>query len=215
MLDKIKSLGLNVNNSQSNRYYSVYERNKITEHKSAENYDTMQRSEALEYLYQLDWHIKAINFLNESKLTVTFEVSGIDFRTVFDLSDRVKGEIEYSLSMVNSENDLLTKLTTALSLTINSGYNSAVYYSFEMEGLKLLFKRLFDLKISSELSVNDSGSLDGLFLDIFPDVYKELYHITNNLFLFIYKLTGTKVFISQAPSNPSINISHIKVTVIN
>ena len=215
MLDKIKSLGLNVNNPKSNKYYSVYDRARVVELKTSDQYDSMQRSEALEYLYQLNWRIKSINFLSENKLAVTIDANEIEFRTVFDLTEHVLNEIEYSVGMVKKDDPLLKKLTTALSISLSSDYKFSPNYENELGALKVLFKRLFDLNIASELTSDDSTILSHILDDISPEVYTELFRVSHGLIVFIYKLTGTKLIVSQLPVDQAINISRVKISAIN
>jgi hypothetical protein len=209
MLDKIRNLSLNINSSGSAAYYSIYEKGNQRERKSRDNY---VKSEALKYLNELEWIIRAINFLSESKLDIGFVASDVEFRTVIDLNERIINEIQYSVSQAFDNAGDIKKLTAALSINTNSELKIVSNRQKELEAIKNLFIRLFRYDIPGEITSDDSNILDDLLEGSNFEIYSDLVFVSQCLLVFVHKLTGIKITTPQYLSEPSVKLLNIKAS---
>lgn len=207
MLDKIRNLGLNLNSANSAAYFSISEKGSQQERRARDNYI---KSDALKYLNELEWVIRAINFVSESKLGIAFVASEIEFKTIINFNDRILNEIQFSVSSLIDSIGNQKRLTAALSINTNSDLKTLSKRQKEFEALKSLFVKLSGLDISGELTSEDSNVLTDLLAGDYFEIYADLLFITQCLIIFIDKLTGIKIIAPQNLSEPSVTLKWIK-----
>ncbi len=208
MLDKIITIGLDLNNKSAN-YYPGY--GSFPHRKKAGFYcDTMERSEALEYIFALDWHIKALNFQDDEKIAITFDASGIEFRTTINYYQRIINETKYLISQEMKDDELPKNITLSLSLQLTT--DNPQRERKELEGITRLFKRLAAYDISSAKTADDLEIIGNLYDDIFYEIYFDLTYITRSLFTLILKMTGARVYSSDHPSGASFILHKINTS---
>jgi hypothetical protein len=215
MLDRIKIVGLNLDSSKTGTYGGQFKKHNQDKNFRQSNSDNLSRSEALLFLLERNWHIQKILFPDEKKISVTFLVSDLEFKTRIDFSElNQMSEISYSIASIKEINNEKKKLTASITTGVSDNGQWDHIIDIELNDLKALIRRLFSLNISNELSSEDSSVLNNIFDDIKESVYNDLSYITGCLLKFIFKLTGTRVNILTQSQDKYISLTKIKVETL-
>ncbi len=207
MLDKIKNLELNLSGSNSGNYYYGSDRGSRQERKGKDNY---VKSEALKYLDELGWLIRAINFLTDKKLDISFAASEIEFRTRVNFNENILEEIRYALGYTIKDSAVPGKII--MELLVNTFPNTGYTEPVKLQALKLLFNRFTVYDFSGKISTAENEILDTIFNDIYFNIHSEINSITCQLVEFLFKLTNLKINIPPSNSDPYIKVYTIQTS---
>ena len=182
-------------------------------------HDSVNISPALQFLNQVRWRLKEFKHVANEKLYLSFIVSDVEFQTTVDLIniDQLKYLNYHSIKEFKLI-DEPKKILSDYSVKITEVHydNEPVLINFS--ALNVFFQRVLELRINRELTVSDKFILDELVNGLTTGLKTEFIQLNNQIFIFINKLVGIKIFSKEKADSEfnesliikSINISDAK-----
>jgi len=188
MLEKIENISRNkpYRGKRQSKNFSNY----LNKSSSSANFgkDSISFSPAALYLAALKYTIREIEYPSSDVIGFDFFIDEFEVRTKINLAEffTQPRQLFYLSRNISGNN---SNIKTIIKLNVNKLSVKALSNNIEAESrvFRELFDRVEELKINTNLNINDSSVIDLLKESYEESLFSNFSTIINNLYTFIYK----------------------------
>ncbi|MCX6151069.1 MAG: hypothetical protein NTX22_11125 [Ignavibacteriales bacterium] len=154
--------------------------------------DAIHISPAMHFVLEKGWHLRELKEFSGRKIFVSFIFVDFEIQSEIDFDKLLLSKkIVYKIIKTKELNGSRRKLMLVLNFNLNKSFEIIDDQNllFNLRELEILFDRISQLDIKSELNCFDTSAIRNLMDDIYKGLTFEFNYITTNLLLFFERVT--------------------------
>jgi len=151
--------------------------------------DSIILSPAAQFLANLNWKLKDIQYLSNDKILLNFLIDDVEFYTEIDLDKLYTEEMQlFHILKSNLKYAGEEKILIDLMIYKDTIKTVGDNLKFEIPAIVDLFDRVFDLKLKTDIDKEDYVLLHNLIEEIQEKLVEELQYVLYGIYTFLDKL---------------------------